>query len=143
MTSRKFAVTVLLILAGATWCGAFARTAVQRGSIEKVATREQLPSGSVSKSDQIDGDYGPRIVEKVRTNFTYATAADVQGNPRVTFRIEMRSSGEVTSIKEISASGYPDFDSAVLKGIVRASPLPKKSNGTVERVIELNFAMKP
>jgi colicin import membrane protein len=55
----------------------------------------------------------------------------------------MARSGEVTDVSLVSSSGLPDFDLAVQRGILRASPLPKKNDGSVEPEIVISFFLKP
>jgi len=50
--------------------------------------------------------------------------------------------GEIMSVRLVKSSGVPEFDRAVENGIKKASPLPKKKDGTVERTLDVNFSMK-
>ncbi len=95
--------------------------------------------GSAAQSDQ---SYQSQLKRKIKNNVMYAGSTNVGGDPKVVFRIEMMPSGEVASIFKIESSGIQDFDLAVQKGILMASPFPKKRDGTVQRVIILSYSMK-
>jgi colicin import membrane protein len=42
----------------------------------------------------------------------------------------------------VRSSGLPDFDSAVQRGIWKASPLPKRRDGKVEHALVVEYWMK-
>jgi colicin import membrane protein len=78
----------------------------------------------------------------VKSTTVYPGDTDLPGNPRVVFHVEQLPTGEILSVKKVKSSGVPAFDDAVEKGIIKASPLPKKKDGTVERSLEIGFSMK-
>jgi colicin import membrane protein len=78
----------------------------------------------------------------VKSTTIYGGSTDVPDNPRVEFHVEQLPTGEIISVKKTRSSGIPAFDDAVEKGIIKASPLPKKKDGTVERSLEIGFKMK-
>ncbi len=91
---------------------------------------------------RIDSGYLASITSKIKSTTSYLGSTDVPGNPRAVFKIEELPTGEIISVKKMKSSGLPDFDDAVEKGIIKSSPLPKKKDGTVERTLEIGFAMK-
>jgi colicin import membrane protein len=101
-------------------------------------------SGTAAKSTgpRTDNSYIAAITAKVKSTTTYPGDTDVPGNPRVEFRVEQLPTGEIISVRKTKSSGVPAFDDAVEKGIIKASPLPKKKDGTVERSLEIGFKMK-
>jgi colicin import membrane protein len=101
-------------------------------------------SGSAPKATapRLDSGYLASITSKIKSTTSYLGSTDLPGNPRVVFRIEELPTGEIISVKMIKSSGVPGFDSAVEKGIIKSSPLPKKKDGTVERTLEIAFSMK-
>ncbi|MDB5753810.1 MAG: protein TolA, partial [Massilia sp.] len=86
--------------------------------------------------------YLASITSKIKSTTSYAGNTDVSGNPTVVFKVEQLPTGEVISVRLVKSSGVLTFDDAVEKGINKASPLPKKKNGTVERTLEIVFKMK-
>jgi colicin import membrane protein len=101
-------------------------------------------TGEAAKSTapRIDTGYLASITSKIKSTTSYPGSTDVPGNPKAVFKVEELPTGEIISVKLIKSSGISAFDDAVEKGIIKASPLPKKKNGTVERTLEIAFSMK-
>ena len=99
--------------------------------------------GSAEKSTapKIDSGYVAAITAKIKSNTTYAGGTNVPGNPKAVFKVDQLPTGEIMSVRLAKSSGVPEFDRAVENGIRKASPLPKKKDGTVERNLEVNFSM--
>lgn len=95
-----------------------------------------------SSAPKIDSGYVAAITAKIKSNTTYAGSLDVPGNPKAVFKVDQLPTGEIMSVRLTKSSGVPEFDRAVENGIRKASPLPKKKDGTVERNLEVNFSMK-
>jgi colicin import membrane protein len=86
--------------------------------------------------------YSAAIMRKIRNGTSYTGSMDVPGNPKVVFKLEQLPTGEIVSVTKVTSSGIPAWDDAVERGINNSSPLPKKKDGTVERLIEVGFTMK-
>src|SRR5450830_1002851 len=101
-------------------------------------------TGEAAKSTapRSDPGYLAGIRTKVKSTTSYTGDTDVPGNPTAEFRIEQLPSGEIMNVKLLKSSGVGSFDDAVEKGIIKASPLPKKKDGTVERTLVIAFKMK-
>jgi colicin import membrane protein len=101
-------------------------------------------AGEAAKSTapRIDTGYLASITSKIKSTTSYPGSTDVPGNPKAVFKVEELPTGEIISVKLVKSSGISAFDDAVEKGIIKASPLPKKKNGTVERTLEIAFSMK-
>jgi colicin import membrane protein len=101
-------------------------------------------TGTAAKSTapRSDSGYVAAITAKVKSTTVFGGSTDVPDNPRVEFHVEQLPTGEIISVKKTKSSGNPAFDDAVEKGIIKASPLPKKKDGTVERSLEIGFKMK-
>ncbi|MDL2354842.1 MAG: energy transducer TonB, partial [Pseudomonadota bacterium] len=101
-------------------------------------------SGEAAKSTapRIDTGYLASITGKIKSTTSYAGSTDVAGNPTVTYKVEELPTGEIISVKLVKSSGVAAFDAAVERGINKASPLPKKKDGTVARTVEVVFSMK-
>ncbi len=101
-------------------------------------------TGEAAKSTapRSDPGYLAGIRTKVKSTTSYTGDTDVPGNPTAEFRIEQLPSGEIMNVKLVKSSGVGSFDDAVEKGIIKASPLPKKKDGTVERTLVIAFKMK-
>lgn len=95
--------------------------------------------GARSAAPKIDAGYQAAIRAKVQGFVSYSGAKqDVEA----IFRVTQLPTGEIMSVRKIKASGNPAYDSAVENAITRASPLPKKKDGTVDRELELVFNLK-
>jgi colicin import membrane protein len=101
-------------------------------------------SGEAAKSTapRSDSGYIASITAKVKGTTSYSGSTDVAGNPKAEFKVEQLPTGEIISARLVKSSGIPAFDDAVEKGIIKASPLPKKKDGTVERTLVIAFKMK-
>jgi colicin import membrane protein len=91
---------------------------------------------------RLDTGYIASITSKIKGTTSYLGSTDVPGNPKAEFKIEQLPTGEIISVKLMKSSGIAAFDDAVEKGIIKASPLPKKKDGTVERTLVIAFSMK-
>jgi len=90
-------------------------------------------------STEADKAYVASVIKKIRSNVTYRAPAQSAENPRVVFRVIQLPSGEVVSVTQVLSSGIPAFDDAVERGIRRASPLPKRRDGSVEHELVIEY----
>jgi len=101
-------------------------------------------TGSAEKSTapKADAGYVAAITAAIKSATAYGGSTTMPGNPKAVFKVEQLPTGEIMSVRLVKSSGVPEFDRAVENGIKKASPLPKKKDGTVERVLDVNFSMK-
>lgn len=101
-------------------------------------------TGTAAKSTapKADSGYVAAITAAIKSNTAYGGSTTMPGNPKAIFKVEQLPTGEIMSVRLVKSSGVPEFDRAVENGIKKASPLPKKKDGTVERVLDVNFSMK-
>lgn len=100
------------------------------------------PSAMPILQQPVEYSYVERVMNAISTSTVYGGVIPAGDNPAVTVLIELLPDGRVESVNLRKTSGYPNFDESVRQGILRASPLPKKNDGTVERRIEVRFFMK-
>lgn len=100
--------------------------------------------GSAVKSTapKADAGYVAAITAAIKSATAYGGSTTMPGNPKAVFKVEQLPTGEIMSVRLVKSSGVPEFDRAVENGIKKASPLPKKKDGTVERTLDVNFSMK-
>ena len=110
--------------------------------MKRITGSGMVGDAAKSTAPRIDSGYLAAIRGKVKSTTSYAGDTDVAGNPTAEFRIEQLPTGEIISARLVKSSGIASFDDAVEKGIVKASPLPKKKDGTVERTLVIAFKMK-
>lgn len=101
-------------------------------------------TGTAAKSTgpKADSGYVAAITAAIKSNTAYGGSTTMPGNPKAIFKVEQLPTGEIMSVRLVKSSGVPEFDRAVENGIKKASPLPKKKDGTVERTLDVNFSMK-
>lgn len=101
-------------------------------------------TGTAEKSTapRADAGYVAAITAAIKSATAYGGSTTMPGNPKAIFKVEQLPTGEIMSVRLVKSSGVPEFDRAVENGIKKASPLPKKKDGTVERVLDVNFSMK-
>lgn len=125
--------------------------AAEQAKLDKVRADEMRritagagTSGDAAKSSasHIDSGYLASITSKIKSTTSYAGSTDVAGNPKAVFKVEELPTGEIISVRLVKSSGIAAFDEAVERGINKASPLPKKKDGTVARTVEVAFSMK-
>jgi colicin import membrane protein len=107
------------------------------------AVAQVAPVNAGSRSlTAADKAYVTAIINKIRANVAYDDPSHGSDNPRVIYRVLLLPTGEVMSVDRVFESGTPDFDMAVQKGIWRASPLPKRSDGQVEHAIVIEYSLQ-
>lgn len=82
--------------------------------------------------------YADAIRARIRARIRFDPSVAPQ-NPEAVYQVEQSPSGAVTQIKLVKSSGVTPWDEAVRRAIEASSPLPKTSDGRVERVLELRF----
>jgi colicin import membrane protein len=86
---------------------------------ESQAIRQDIQSKARSKEM---ADYVNRIRQKIR-GFV-RIPPNLQGNPKVVYRVDLLPDGEVVRVTQVSSSGQPAYDQEVERAIWKASPLP-------------------
>jgi TolA protein len=82
--------------------------------------------------------WAEEVRRKIRANMTLPRA--IEGNPSVVFRVTLRPTGEVVGAKLQRSSGQKDFDAAVQRAILKASPLPVPQHEAVfTPVLEIRY----
>jgi colicin import membrane protein len=87
----------------------------------------------------VDATYEAKIQARIKLHISYP---DRPGNPEAVVIVEQLPTGEVSNVRLVRPSGTPAWDNAVQRAILKSSPLPKRDDGTVARVLELRFRPK-
>ncbi|WP_091873755.1 cell envelope integrity protein TolA [Massilia yuzhufengensis] len=121
-----------------------AKLAKIRADALKQMTGAMGTSGTAEKSTgpRADAGYVAAITAAIKSATAYGGSTTMPGNPKAVFKVDQLPTGEIMSVRLVKSSGVPEFDRAVENGIKKASPLPKKKDGTVERTLDVNFSMK-
>jgi colicin import membrane protein len=85
--------------------------------------------------------YADMIRSHVRSRIQFDPQR-LPGNPEVIFIVEQLPTGQITSVTKRKSSGSIAWDNAVERAIRASDPLPRKKDGTVERVLDLRFRPK-
>ncbi|QNA89195.1 TonB C-terminal domain-containing protein [Massilia sp. Dwa41.01b] len=100
------------------------------------------PAIAGKSGEQVLPSYVASVTHAIRSNTLYGGSIPSEGNPSVTYRLELLPDGTVTAVTLQEPSGQPAFDEAVRRGILRASPLPRRANGVSELRMIIRFHMK-
>lgn len=103
------------------------------------ATKTGVAAGGaeIGSKTGADADYEAMIQTRIRLRINYPDRSNA--NPEAIVRVDQLPTGEVLAVKLLQPSGTPAWDEAVQRAIWAASPLPKRKDGTVARVLELTF----
>jgi colicin import membrane protein len=105
----------------------------ERRKIEDQLQREQQAARNRGMQTWID-----RIRAKIRGNIVLPP--DIKGNPEALVLVTQLPTGEVLQAKLVISSGFTAYDDAVLRAILKSSPLPKPDTaGLFQRSLELKF----
>jgi colicin import membrane protein len=108
----------------------------ERQKIEDQLQRESLAARNRAMQTWID-----KIRAKIRGNIVLPP--DIRGNPEALVLVTQLPTGEVLDAKLVISSGHTAYDDAVMRAILKSSPLPKPdSPGLFERDLKLTFHPK-
>lgn len=100
------------------------------------AAQAETPAAQESRAN------AARASRKIKEHTAYAGPTDMPGNPFVTYKVSITPGGHVTALNTLRSSGIEEFDAAVAKGIIRASPLPVPDTGPLVREFVIKFNMR-
>lgn len=108
---------------------------------ERQTVKNQLARDAATARSHALDTYVSRIRAKVHGNFN--VNQPVQGNPEAMFLVTQLPTGEILDAKLVIPSGNRMYDDAVLRAILKSSPLPKPdSPGLFQRELKLTFRFK-
>jgi colicin import membrane protein len=108
---------------------------------ERQAIKNQLAREAQSAKDRALQTWIDKIRNSIRGRIVLPL--DLQGNPEALFLVTQLPTGEVLQAKLVISSGHTGYDDAVLRAILKSSPLPKPdSPGLFQRELKLTFRPK-
>jgi colicin import membrane protein len=108
---------------------------------ERQAIKEQLTRDAANARFKGIAAWVDKIRAKIRGNIVLPP--DLKGNPEALFLVTQLPTGEVLQARLVISSGHAGYDEAVLRAILKSSPLPKPdSPGLFERELKLTFRPK-
>ena len=90
-----------------------------------------------SAGGRVDAGYGARVGAAIRSNTTYQVTADVEGNPKAVFLVQLRPDCSVAAVRLRKSSGVPAWDQAAERGIQRTDPFPRPADGACQGELEI------
>ena len=108
---------------------------------ELIARREaEAARAAAAAKQKALNEYIGRIQAKIRSNIPETAIEGIPGNPAAFVDVVQLPTGEVLSVKIRKSSGYPRYDEAIERAILKASPLPlPPSRDMFERELKLTF----
>ena len=108
---------------------------------ERQKIKEQLQREQQAASSRAIQTWTDKIRAKIRGNIVEPPG--IQGNPEALVLVTQLPTGEVLDAKLVISSGHSAYDDAVLRAILKSSPLPKPDTpGLFERELKLTFRLK-
>jgi colicin import membrane protein len=108
---------------------------------ERQAIKDQLAREAQAAQNRAMQNWIDKIRAKIRGNVVLPP--DIQGNPEALVLVAQLPTGEVLEAKLVISSGHTAYDDAVLRAILKSSPLPKPDTaGMFQRALELKFRPK-
>ena len=109
----------------------------ERQAITDQLARDAARSAAAAR-DKAMATWVDKIRLKIRNNIHLPP--DLKGNPEALFLVTQLPTGEVLQARLVISSGHTAYDDAVLRAILKSSPLPKPdSAGLFERELKLTF----
>ena len=108
---------------------------------ERQSIKDQLARDAASARFKGIAAWVDKVRSKIRGNIVLPP--DLRGNPEALFLVTQLPTGEVLQARLVISSGHAGYDEAVLRAILKSSPLPKPdSPGLFERELKLTFRPK-
>ena len=112
----------------------------ERQSIKDQLARDAARSAAAAR-DRAMATWVDKVRAKIRGNIVLPP--DLKGNPEALYLVTQLPTGEVLQARLVISSGHTAYDEAVLRAILKSSPLPKPdSPGVFERELKLTFRPK-
>lgn len=108
---------------------------------ERQAISAQMSRDAAAARNRAMDTYASKIRSKVRGNIVLPP--DIQGDPEALILVTQLPTGEVLQAKLVISSGHAAYDNAVLRAILKSSPLPKPDSPALfQRELKLTFRPK-
>jgi len=123
------------------------RMADEEAASEALAMRQAEARAAAGKRQaevaRVVGQHRDQISAKVRGNTRLPD--NLKGNPEVRCAVRLLPTGEVQSVRVTQSSGNAAYDEAVVRAIVKSSPLPLPADRDARAafVPELSFVHRP
>jgi colicin import membrane protein len=112
------------------------RIMAQAGTAAPAAAGAPAGASGVRGSDS---GYSARVIGCIRPHIVFVVPEGTGANVYAEFRIELLPDASVAGVRLTRTSGLPGYDAAAERAIRRCDPFPRKSDGTLDRTIELRM----
>ena len=106
----------------------------QAGSAGQPADTAAKASAGGSRAD---AGFSARVGAAVKANTTYQVPADLEGNPKAVFAVQLRPDCSLVSVRLRRSSGVAAWDQAAERGIQRTDPFPRPAEGACPADLEI------
>ena len=103
------------------------------------ASASESPTRSGPSAGPADPGYGARAAAAIRRNIVFQVPADLEGNPRAVFQVQLRPDCGLAGVRLRRSSGVPAWDQAAERGIQRTDPFPRPADGTCKPELEVSL----
>lgn len=104
------------------------------------ATGASNATGNALKSAGPSASYIGRIKGRIRPNVSFPDT--ITGNPKVEIEIAVAPDGRIMSSRIVRASGVPEWDDAVKRGIDKTAVLPRDETGRVTSPMTIVYSLR-
>jgi colicin import membrane protein len=116
------------------------REALRKKDVDRLLAQAGTPGVQApSAGARGEADYIARLVAQIRQHIAFNVPDGTSPQVMATFQIDQLPTGEVVRVRLVRSSGMPGYDAAVERAINRASPLPRKPDGTVSPTMTIDF----
>lgn len=113
------------------------RIMAQAGTAAPAATAG-APAGASGVRGS-DSGYSARVIGCIRPHIVFVVPEGTSANVYAEFRIELLPDASVAGVRLTRASGLPGYDAAAERAIRRCDPFPRKSDGSLDRTIDVRM----
>ena len=114
----------------------------QERELRELIARQQAEAAraAAAAKQKALNEYISRLQAAIRRNIPATAIEGIPGNPAAFVDVVQLPTGEVLSVRIRKSSGYPRYDEAIERAILKASPLPlPPSRDMFERELKLTF----
>ena len=114
----------------------------QERELRELIAKQQADAArqAAAARDKALNEYIARIQASIRRNIPESALEGIPGNPAALVDVVQLPTGDVISVRIRKSSGYPRYDEAIERAILKASPLPlPPSREMFERELKLTF----
>jgi colicin import membrane protein len=111
----------------------------QAGNAGQAAERTSAGAASgAAVGGRSDTGYAGRVAAAIRANTTFQIPADLDGNPKAIFAVQLKPDCSLSGVRLLRSSGVPAWDAAAERGIARTDRFPRPADGPCPTDLEIS-----